>query len=268
MRVIRHQDFAGQFLLEKGAHAGIFGYAAGEDKIAVRCHTADHPGGPANDAGMQSPGDLPGTLSFGNQGGDLGFGKDRAHAGDIQIPFGQQCLPAEGLDIETQRPGHDLHELPGPGGATVIHLEFFHPAVFKERNGLAVLAADIQHGPGLREKGPCPPGMGLDLGYGRGLKGDLEQAPAVTGCHDPVIGDPADQSAGLGHRIEAGIGMQTADDIAPVIDHNQFDGAGTDIDPGKTLAHLRSSGLAKLLDKGLDPGFQLAHILHAVIGLV
>ena len=110
--------------------------------------------------------------------------------------------------VKSQCSGHDLQEFSGAGGAAVVHFEFFHPAVFKQGDGLAVLPADIQHGSGIREKSPRPPGMGFDFGDRRGVKGDLEQVAAIAGGHDAIIGDSVDQLFGFGHGIKAGVGLQ------------------------------------------------------------
>ena len=150
-------------------------------------YAVDHAGGPADDAAVQAPGDFPAVLAFGNQAGHFGLGEYRAHAGDIQVLFSQQSFPAEGFDIKTQGFGHDFQKFSCPGGTPVVHFKFFHLAVLHQGDCFAVLAADIQHGPGFGEivQGAC--GMGLDFGDGGRLKGDFKQIAAVPGGHDVVI---------------------------------------------------------------------------------
>ncbi len=147
---------------------------------------------------MQAPGDLPAVLPFGNQAGDFGFGKHGAHAGNSETIFSEQGFLTECFKVIAQGFGHDLQELPGAGGAAVVHFKLLDFAVFKQSHGLAVLAADVEDGQGLREDGPGPGGVGLDLGDRWRIKSDLEQVAAVAGGHDPVEADCIQQFLGFG----------------------------------------------------------------------
>ncbi len=118
---------------------------------------------------MQPQGDVGGGLAPGHEAGGLAFGEHGAHAADLDALVRAQGKAPELFQGQVQGQGHEFQELAGPRGAAVVHFEADHPAGRVEGNDLGVLAADVQHGPGLRGQKPGPPRIGLDLGDGRDL---------------------------------------------------------------------------------------------------
>ena len=152
---------------------------------------------------MKAPGDLAAVLALGDQGGHFGLGEHRAHTGNVQVLLRCQGYDFELVDTVAQRFCHDLQKLSGPGGATVVHFELLHLAVFEKRDGLAVLPADVQHGPGFGKKGARAPGVGLDLRDRGSVEGNLEQIASVSRRHDPVVPDAVDELFRFGNGVES-----------------------------------------------------------------
>ena len=77
----------------------------------------------------------------------LGLGEDHAgaaHRRRLLLHLERQF--AHLVDGDLQQIGENLHAPAGPGGALVVHQKVRHLALFVDPDGLAVLAAHVQHG--------------------------------------------------------------------------------------------------------------------------
>ncbi len=70
-------------------------------------------------------------------------------AAGLRLSCGHRAEIAEG---HAQPVGHDFEEPPRAGGTAVVHGEIAHPAVAVQAHELAVLAADIDDGPGVGDE--------------------------------------------------------------------------------------------------------------------
>jgi hypothetical protein len=80
LKVVRNQDAEAQLFFKYCKHAMIFSQAADKNNAFLEKDTVDHSLSAANETGVQFPRDFPMLLLSGNQGCDLGFGKQCEHA--------------------------------------------------------------------------------------------------------------------------------------------------------------------------------------------
>ena len=88
---------------------------------------------------------------------------------------------------------------------------------------------------------PGAAGMGFDLRDRGRIEGNLEQVPAVAGGHDAIESHPFYHFFGFGHGVESGVGLDTVEDVSPLVYHDQLNGSRADIDTCKTSAHRNCS---------------------------
>ena len=104
------------------------GYAPCENQQVIYRDPLEHTYGPAHYGLMQPQSDVLPVFTFGQQGRNLGFGKNRTHAIDLDLFSGLQGLLSKPVQAITEALGHDLKEFPCPCRAAVVHFKLGHSA--------------------------------------------------------------------------------------------------------------------------------------------
>ena len=246
-------------------HAPVAGHAAGHHIGAFGPRAAGQGGGLGGHRLVQAVDNVGGGVVVRDEGHHLRLGKDSTHAGDGQLLLPVQADAGHLLQVQLQGVGHQLQEPSGAGGALVVHHKVGHAARLVQADDLAVLAADVHAGPGLRVAEVGPPGVAGDLGHLSGGKGDV--VPAVAGGHDGghvLRGEAAQGGEGL---LRALAGLRAgADDgggghVPRPVEHHHVGGGGAAVDarhigppPG---GGRRGGAELQPLQKGLQPGGEL-----------
>jgi len=104
------------------------------------------------------------VLAPGDEGHDLGFGKDRAHARDADRLLARlQGMGSKLFHRHPQGAGHVLQKAACTGGTTVVHFEPLDPSTWCHADDLAILAANVEHCAHVGIEMVCARAIGLDL---------------------------------------------------------------------------------------------------------
>jgi len=87
--------------------------------------------------------------AFRNAGGDLLLRPYGADIADLSGGSGLKGNVAHLFQFQPETVGDDLHEAAASGSTLVVHDEIGRSSCAVDANGLAVLAADVDDGPGL-----------------------------------------------------------------------------------------------------------------------
>ena len=231
-----HRQGRAQLLLNGVGYAAVFGSAAAQDHLPPCPHPLGQGAGLGRHAEVDAGDDILLGRPPGEEGDDLGLGKDRAGAAHLGGIPGAEVVLRHLLQRHLQHPGHDLQKPAGPGGALVVHIELADAAPVIQGDGLHILSADVNDGAdrGILEKDALA--VTDDLAHllvghrqGRAAIASGQNEGHVLQCEPALGGDLLQHPAGsaaAGTRLDG----QTRHHLFAIPEDDGLGGGGAHVD--------------------------------------